>query len=189
MGDPRRSRKKFSTPSHPWQKERIESEKALIKEYGLKNKKEVWKAKTPLDHFTKRIKMIISTGGTEADEEARILLDKLVAQGLVKEGAKLGDVLSLTIKDILERRLQTLVFRKGMARTVTQARQFVTHGHITVNGTKISSPAYLATVAEEKTLAFMPKSSLASPEHPETARKEALSEKKKEQEQPAEAAK
>ena len=40
MGDPRKLRKKYYPPSHPWQKIRIDEEKILMKDYGFKNKKE-----------------------------------------------------------------------------------------------------------------------------------------------------
>ena len=43
MGDPRKTRKKYDTPQHPWQKERMDQESVFLKEYGLKNKKEIWK--------------------------------------------------------------------------------------------------------------------------------------------------
>jgi len=46
MGKPKFSRKKYETPSHPWQEDRIKAENELVKKYGLKNKKEVWKART-----------------------------------------------------------------------------------------------------------------------------------------------
>ena len=41
MGNPKRHRKKYSTPAHPWQRARIEEERELSKEYGFKNKKEM----------------------------------------------------------------------------------------------------------------------------------------------------
>jgi hypothetical protein len=43
MGDPKKIRKKFSKPRHPWQKARIEEEKVLVIGFGLKNKREVYR--------------------------------------------------------------------------------------------------------------------------------------------------
>ncbi len=165
MGDPRKNRKKYSKPSHPWEKERIDIERELLKEYALKNKTELWKMKAPLDHYKNRVKAIISKSG--ADEESGVLILKLQSLGLVGEGAKLDDVLSLNVKDILERRLQTVLFRKGMARSVQQARQFITHQHVTVDGQKISSPAYVVSLDEESKISFSGTSSLSNPDHPE----------------------
>ena len=165
MGDPKKNRKKFSTPSHPWERDRIESERELLKEYALKNKKELWKMRAPLEHYKKRVKEIISQSGTEAEES--MLISKLHTKGFVQQGAKLDDVLSLNVTDILERRLQTVVFRKGMARSIKQARQFITHEHITVSGKKISSPAYIVSLDEEQNITFSGTSSLSNPDHPE----------------------
>ncbi len=167
MGDPKKNRKKYSTPVHPWKKDRIDEEKELVKEYGLKNMQEIWKMKAPLDHFKHRVKNIISISGTEADEQTTALLSKLHSMGLVKEGAKLDDVLSLTTRDILERRLQTLLFRKGLCRSAKQARQFITHRHVSVKGQKIDAPSYLVSLDEEASITFAENSSLSNPEHPE----------------------
>ena len=48
MGDPKKQRKKYETPLHPWQGERILAEKKIMEEYGLKNKKEIWKMNSML---------------------------------------------------------------------------------------------------------------------------------------------
>ena len=167
MGDPKKNRKKYAKPVHPWQKERIDQEKEFIKEYGLKNKKEIWRMRAPLEHFKTRVKGIISKSGAEADEEQVNLIHKLHGMGLVEEGAQLSDVLSLTVKDVLERRLQTVIFRKGLARTISQARQFITHEHITVGGKTINAPSYLVTRADEETIAYVASSALSNPDHPE----------------------
>lgn len=178
MGDPKKSRKKYSKPVHPWQKERIDYEKKIIQEYGLKNKKEIWKTKANLGHYTKRVKSIISKTGDESNEETNVLLTKLQLLGLVKDNAKLDDVLSLSVKEFLERRLQTLVFRKGLVKSIKQARQVITHEHICINGKKISSPSYIVSSAEEQGVSFSASSGFASPDHPEMST-ETVSEKSK----------
>jgi small subunit ribosomal protein S4 len=78
----------------------------------------------------------------------------------------LDDVLDLTIEDILERRLQTIVLRKGLAKTAQQARQLVTHGHITIEGQRVKIPGYLVTKPQETRIGYMAQSSLANPNHP-----------------------
>ncbi len=167
MGDTKKQRPKYSRPSHPWQKERIEEERVLLKEYGLANKKELWKSSSLLKSATRQAKTLIPLRTEQARKEEDALLKKLMKLGLLPTDAKMEDILNLSQKAILDRRLQTMVFRKGFARSVSQARQFVVHGHITVNGKKISSPAYVVGVAEENAIAYSPSSTLADEAHPE----------------------
>ncbi|MGM5487559.1 MAG: 30S ribosomal protein S4 [Nanobdellota archaeon] len=165
MGDPRRHRKKFSKPSHPWQKQRLEEEAAHIKGYGLKNKKEVWKAKAKLRHFANLAKKLVRESDKESIKESEQLVQKLYKMGLLSENGTINDILSLSEKDIFERRLQTVVVRKGLAKTLKQARQFITHGHITVNEKSMRVPSYLVRIDED--VGFADRSSLKSEEHPE----------------------
>ncbi len=88
--------------------------------------------------------------GKQAELETKQLLERLRKLGLIREGATLDDVLGLTLEDLLERRLQTMVYRKGLAQTPRQARQMVIHGHITVSGNRVNVPSYLVSVNEEK---------------------------------------
>jgi small subunit ribosomal protein S4 len=167
MGDPRRLRAKFSGPGHPWQKARIDEEKALKKEYGLKNKSEIWKYDSKLKNFAQQAKRLVALTGEQAEKEKKQLLERLNKLGLIQAGATTEAVLSLTIKDILERRLQTIVCRKGYARTMKQARQYISHGHVTIGGKAIKSPSYLVKTEEEASLGFVTRSALADAEHPE----------------------
>ncbi len=169
MGDPRKIRRKYTTPKILWDKSRISVEKKLIKEYGFKNKAEIWKVNSILETFKDQAKKIIRTKGEQADIEQRLLINKLAALGLLEENATPDEVLALKQEDLMERRLQTLVYRKGMARSIKQSRQFIVHGHIMVGDKKITSPSYLVTVNEESQLKFAPKSTLSNPEHPERA--------------------
>ena len=105
MGDIKKHRKKYSRPKHPWQKERIEEEKELKKEYGLMRNIEIWKARSKLKKYATQAKKLVALRGEQADKEKKQLLDKLVKQGLLDESSKdLSQVLSLTVRDILERR-------------------------------------------------------------------------------------
>ena len=114
MGDPKRQRAKYATPTHPWQKERIEEEKTLIKEYGFKNKSEIWRLNSKLRNFASQAKKLVATKTEQNEKEEEQLLKKLRKLGLLTENADIDDVLSLTLKDIVERRLQSLVQRKGL---------------------------------------------------------------------------
>ena len=149
MGDPKKQRKKFSNPSHPWQKERIDAEKEILKQYGLRRKYEIWKMDSMLKKFLHRAKTIIGERTSQSEMEKKQLLDKLYLLGLLKKDSKVEDVLNLTLKDILERRLQTLVCRKHVARTMMQARQFITHECIEVGKRKVTAPSYLVSIEEE----------------------------------------
>lgn len=149
MGDPRKQRKKFSKPGHPWQKERIEAEKEILKQYGLRRKYEIWKMNSLLRKFLHRAKNIIGTKTLQSEMERHQLLTRLCALGLLKKDSKVEDVLNLTLKDVMERRLQTLVCRKNIARTMAQAREFITHEHVAVGGKKITTPSYLVSINEE----------------------------------------
>ncbi len=163
----RRIRKKYFTPTHPWQKERIIEEKQLIKEYGLKNHREVWKMKTFVKKAADEAKRLIPLTTKQAEKERRELLNKLIRYGLLKENATITDVLNLTVQDVAERRLQTLVYRKGLARSMKQARQFIVHKHIAIGDKVISSPSYLVKIDEEDLIQFSPRSKLSQEDHPE----------------------
>lgn len=167
MGDPRKHRRKYSKPSHPWQKERIEEERGMMKEYGLKNKKELWKMESKLKKFARQAKRLIAEKGEQAEKEKMQLLSKLASLGLVPESSDLTAALGITLKDIMNRRLQTLVYKKNLAKSIKQARQFISHNHITVKGRKITSPSYLVTTGEEETISFSPFSEMSSKKHPE----------------------
>lgn len=149
MGDPKKQRKKFSKPGHPWQKERIAAEKEILSQYGLKRKDEVWKMDSVLRKFLNRAKIIIGESTLQSDIEKKQLLSRLYSLGLLKKDSRIEDVLNLTLKDLLERRLQTLVCKKNIAKTMLQAREFITHEHISVGMKKITTPSYIVSIEEE----------------------------------------
>ena len=142
-------------------------EKPLVQDYGLKNKTELYKIISKVKTYTATAKRLIASTGAQADLEKQQLFAKLGKLGLIGTSTNLDDVLGLQPRDLLERRLQTMVFRKGLARSPKQARQFIAHEHIMVNGKKITAPNYLVTVAEESMISVVPSSTLASPDHPE----------------------
>ncbi len=169
MGSIKKLRKKYKTPAHPWIKENIESEGKLKQQYSFKNKREYFKMASTLKKFKDRAKKLIAASGKQAEAEKRQLMKKLDTYGLLSENAKLDDILGLTINDIMERRLQSIVFRRGFARSMKQARQFITHRHVMVGQKKITSPGYLVPKAEESVVTFDARSSLSSSDHPERA--------------------
>lgn len=154
MGDPKKSRKKYKRPKKLWDKRRIEEESALKSKYGLKNMRELWIAATLLRKFRTVARKLLAMPKEVQEREGGKILRKLNRYGILPENATLDDVLSLSVEEILERRLQTLVYKKGMARTLKQARQLIVHGFISVNGVRVRSPGMLLTVDEEKTISY-----------------------------------
>jgi|SRR3989344_4497703 len=172
MGDPKKSKKTYKTPSHPWNATRIAEERIITKEFGLQNKKEIWKA----DSYAKKIniqakRLIRDRNLPQAVKEQKQLLERLNRLGLTEGEAQLDDVLALTLKDVLNRRLQTLVHKKGLALSSKQSRQFIVHGHISIFGSKVTVPGYLVTKSEEESILFNPNSSLSNEDHAERLKK------------------
>lgn len=165
MGDPRRSRKQFSKPKVPFEGPRILEELEYLGKYGLRNKTEFWKHRSQLGHYRKLIRELRTTS---EEERKRVFADvsgKLNKLGLVGENPTFDDVLSLKVENFLDRRLQTVVYKKGLARSIQQSRQLITHGHIIIDGKKTTSPSRLVTTAEEASISFFYKSPLNG--HPE----------------------
>ncbi len=167
MGDPKKQRRKYRRPSHPWQAARIEKEAKIVQEFGLKNKKELWKAEAILRNFKGQAKKLISRTDPQSTKEAERLLKKLYTLGVVEEGSKIDEVLGLEVEDILKRRLQTHVFKQGFAHSVKQARQFITHKHVTIGGAQVTVPSYMVRRMEESKIGFTAYSKLADGDHPE----------------------
>ena len=166
MGDPRKPRKQYQTARHPWIREKIISERELVKEYGLKTKKEILKSQSYLSKVRDQAKRLIRDKSQEqAKKEHKQLIGKLTRLGLCSENSPLEDLLALNVKNILDRRLQTLVVKQGFAITPNQARQLIIHGHIAVNGKKMTVPSYLVLTTDS--IGYKPNSTFASDEHPE----------------------
>jgi small subunit ribosomal protein S4 len=169
MGDPKFARRKYDTPSHPWQGERIKEENELLKKYGLKNKKELWKAQSLLRNYRGQGRDLLARlrfGDAQAEKERKGLLTKLANLGVLPDDASLDDVLSLDVERILNRRLQTLVYIKGLSYTPKQARQLIVHGHALVNERKVTVPGYLVKRNEEPSISYNPYSPIAHELHP-----------------------
>ena len=170
MGDPKFSRKSYDTPSHPWQGERIKAENEVVRQFGLKNKTEVWKADTLLRNFRKQSRELQSrlrTGDAQAKIEADALIAKCARMGVLPvTGGDLNAILVLQNEDILSRRLQTIVFQKGLATTIKQARQLINHGHIFVDGHKVTVPGYIVLREEEGSVSYNPASPFTDEMHP-----------------------
>lgn len=177
MGDPKKARKKYQTPGHPWRKERVVGEKELKREYGLPRNKEIWKNASALGAFKKQAKRLVTLATEQAGKEKEQMFTKLIKLGILKttlNEAQIDDVLSLSVRDVLERRLQTIVLKKGLARSMKQARQLITHEHIKIGDKKIKSPSYFVSIEEEANVRFAENSPLADENHPERIQPQTL---------------
>ncbi len=166
MGDPRRQKKKYVTPKRPFDSDRFEQELQLMGSYGLRNKRELWRHKTDLSRYRRQARNLLALSIDERALQEKELVDKLVRTGVLKTEPSLDHVLDLTLEHILDRRLQTIIFKKGLACSVHHARQLVTHGHVALDGARVTTPRRIITVNEEERLMFTPKSALNSESHP-----------------------
>ena len=179
MGQPRRTKKHYAMPRKPWDSKRIDEESALVKTYGLKNKREIRKIETLLRKKRHGARMLLNLGEEAGRKKQKELIDSLAKIGVLGNNATADDVLGLGIKDFLERRLQVIVWRKNLANTIKQARQIIVHGHIAINGMKVDRPNYLVEKDEEgKVTYFGNKIKLQPKEKPGKGRKELPSEAK-----------
>ncbi len=144
-----RKKKSYSKPRKPFDKARFEEEGAIIKAYGLGNKREIWKAEARVREFRNMAKELI----TASEEEKGMLIKKLNKIGLnVKT---IADILALKKENLLDRRLQTIIFKKGLAKTAKQARQLITHRHVHVKNRVVNIPSFIVDVDEENRIEIL----------------------------------
>ena len=168
MGHPKFARPKYDTPPHPWKADRIEEEHAIRNNHGLKNMTEIWKAKSQLRrHRRQAMKLIgrVDTSEGHFAREKEDLLRSLHSKGLIGSDAIIDDILSLSAEDILNRRLQAQVYYKGLACSMKQARQLVTHGQICIGEQKVTVPSYPVSRDEEEHIRYHPRSNLNDENH------------------------
>jgi len=139
----KRKHKTYSRPKRPFDKARIEEEAGIREEFGLKNKREIWKAEAKIKSMREKAKKLISA----KPEEQQALFNKLNKIGMNVDS--ISSILSLDKRDYMKRRLQTVVVEKKLASTSKQARQFITHKKILVDGKAVNSPSYVVPVELE----------------------------------------
>ena len=169
MGDPKFPHKTYSTPRHPWEKDRIDSERVIVEKYGLKNKRELWKGQSFLDNFRSQARDLqakLRNNDPNAQKQYDALIARLNRYKLLGGNATLDDVLSLDIEAILARRLQTIVYRRNLARTLKQARQLITHGHVTMNGRRVTIPSIMVEASLEDSIEYVENSPFKDDLHP-----------------------
>ena len=149
MGDPRTPRRTFSKPRSPWRSDQLAQELYLLGTFGLRNKRELWKAQTELSSIRKQARSLLAASEVVRNREEKKLLDSLRTRGLVAEGVTLDGVLDLSVEDVLGRRLQTILYRKGSAVSPLQARQLIVHKHVKIGERVVSIPSYHVRADEE----------------------------------------
>jgi len=147
MGDPKKQRRKYDRPSHLWKTDRIQQENELTAKYGLSKKREIWRAKSEISRFRANARSLLGLATEGAQTRKKQLLDSVNRIGI--KSNTLEDILTLGVEDILERRLQTVVYRKGLSNSTKQARQFITHKHVRVAGRVVDAPGYIISDKEE----------------------------------------
>lgn len=153
MGDPKKNKKKYESPKKVWDLNRILKEQGLLEEYGLRSMRELWAAGQELKKIRREARRLLPMG-ERGEAEAKKLLSRTARLGLTGENATLDDLLSLKVQDLLDRRLESQVFKRGLAKSMKQSRQIIVHGFVAVNGKRICAPNYIVPVAEEKAISY-----------------------------------
>jgi len=172
MGDPKFARSKTQTPTHPWKQARIDEEHALKEKYGLKKvggMKEIWREKSSLRRHRNQAMKLIGRVDTSEGHFARgktDLVNSLCRQGLLVEGANIDDVLQINVEHMLSRRLQSVVYYRGLAPSMRAARNMIVHGHISIGEQKMTVPGYHIRKHEEENLNYSSNSVYNDPNHP-----------------------
>ncbi len=172
MGEPKFSRPRTQTPTHPWKQARIDEEHDLKERYGLKKvggMREIWREKSALRrHRNQAMKLIGRVDSSEGHyaKEKEQLLNSLTKKGLLQTGADVGDVLEINVEHMLSRRLQSVVYYKGLAPSMRAARNLIVHGHICIGNQRMTVPGYHVLKEEEDSLQYSENSPFVDPEHP-----------------------
>ncbi len=166
MGDPKKQHKKYTTPSVPYDTEMFMEELKLLGAYGLRNKRELWRLRTELSSLRRRARGLLAQTATEREKQEKELINKLHKMGLIQSNGTLDDILTLSIEDLMERRLQTFIYRKGMVKSLWQARQLITHGHISISGKEVKAPGYHVLIDDEKLIDYTDVSPYSNKDHP-----------------------
>lgn len=149
MGDPHKARKLFNRPRRIWATDQLNAELYIMGSYGLRNKRELWRAQTEMARIRNQARALLALSAEARVEKEKRLLNYLLRIGIVKEGATLDDILGLKVEDLLERRLQTIVMKRAGTKSPYQARQVVSHGHVSIGNRKVNIPGYIVKKDEE----------------------------------------
>lgn len=161
MGDyPKNSHKMWRRPKRPLNYDLLNEELYVLGTFGLKNKRELWKAHTELSRIRNQARSLLALTQEVRNKKEPTLMKSLARIGLVKENSTLDDVLNLKVTDLLSRRLQTVIQKKANIKTPYLARQAVVHGHVMIGDRIVTIPSYTVDVQEEKDVHLSPEVNL-----------------------------
>ena len=160
MGDPKYPRRAWRKPKRPLNYDLKMEELKTLGTFGLRTKRELWKAHTKLSTVRHQARSLLALQQEVRERKEPVLMKSLARIGLVSGDATLDDVLNLQVTDLLTRRLQTLVFKKFGFKTPYQARQAIVHGHIMIGDRIVNIPSYTVTTTEEDQIKFTPESKI-----------------------------
>ena len=159
MGDPKTPRRIWKKPKRPLNYDLLMDELKTIGTYGLKTKRELWKARTDLSRVRHQARSLLALGQDMREREEPILMESLSKIGLVDKNSTLDNVLNLQVSDLLSRRLQTFAHKVLYFKTPYQARQAIVHGHIMIGDGIVTIPSYIVKIDEESKIHLIPESS------------------------------
>ena len=173
-GAPRTYSKTYSTPKRPYESSRLDAELKLAGEFGLKNKREIYRISFQLSKIRRAARDLLTRDEKDPKRlfEGNALIRRLVRIGVLSEDKKKLDyVLALKIEDFLERRLQTQVYKLGLAKSVHHARVLITQRHIAVGKQIVNIPSFMVRLDSEKHIDFAPTSPFGGARPGRVARK------------------
>jgi small subunit ribosomal protein S4 len=162
MGDPKNPRRGWRKPKRPLNYDLKMEELKTLGTFGLKTKRELWKAHTEISRIRHQARSLLALRQEIREKKEKVLMNSLARIGLVGEKATLDDVLNLQVADLLSRRLQTVVQKKMSFKTPYQARQAVAHGHVMIGDRIVDIPSYIVKATEEREIRIKPASALSN---------------------------